>query len=246
MSKLADDISRWLAQQVKATGTAGIVVGVSGGLDSAVVLNLAVNAGVEVLGVMLPCDSSPEETRLAHQVVQAAEAESILVDLTPLWEHFSSILGTESSLAGANLKARLRMATLYFLANERGALVVGTGNRCEVAVGYFTKHGDGGADVLPLAALYKSEVYELARELHVPTAVLERPPSAGLWPGQTDEEEMGITYEVLEEILRRIDAGQSLDGLDPSRVEQVQSMMARSAHKRAPPTVYRPEGRTLA
>jgi NAD+ synthase len=128
------------------------------------------------------------------------------------------------------------MATLYYLANARNCLVAGTGNKTEVMVGYFTKHGDNGVDMLPLGDLYKGQVWELAREIGVPQPVIDRPPTAGLWPGQTDEGEIGITYAVLDAILAALAKGQEPNA-DLSDVAQVRRMIAASAHKRALPPI---------
>jgi NAD+ synthase len=130
------------------------------------------------------------------------------------------------------------MTTLYLLAQARNYLVLGSGNRTEIAVGYFTKYGDGGVDLLPLGDLPKTQVWELARGLGVPAAVVDRPPSAGLWPGQTDEEEMGITYRTLDRVLDSIAAGDT-SSIDPDALDTVRGMMDRSEHKRGMPPVFR-------
>jgi NAD+ synthase len=131
------------------------------------------------------------------------------------------------------------MITLYYLAQSRHYLVLGSGNRTELQVGYFTKYGDGGADLLPLGTVSKTRVWELARELGVPPPVVERPPTAGLWPGQTDEGEMGITYRELDRVLAAIETGDTRD-VDPATLEKVEGMIARSAHKRALPPIFEP------
>jgi NAD+ synthase len=133
-------------------------------------------------------------------------------------------------IAGANLKPRLRMITLYYLANRLDYLVVGSGNRSEISVGYFTKYGDGGVDILPLGNLVKSQVRELAIHLGIPKEIVDKPPSAGLWAGQTDEEEMGISYEELD---RYLTTGRA----DEEVKKKVDTMMAGSAHKRATPAI---------
>ena len=140
-------------------------------------------------------------------------------------------------MAVANLKARLRMVTLYYLANDRNYLVAGTGNRSEIMIGYFTKYGDGGVDLEPLGELYKWEVRRLARHVGVPREVVERPPTAGLWPGQTDEAEIGLTYEQLDEALAAIERG-ATDGIEPAVLARVERMIERSAHKRQMPPTY--------
>ena len=137
-------------------------------------------------------------------------------------------------MARANLKPRLRMSTLYYLAQARGYLVAGTGNRPELMVGFFTKYGDGGVDLEPLGELYKHEVRELARALGVPQQIVERTPSPGLWPGQTDEGEMGITYAEIDAILAAWDTDREPD-LPAGSIAMVKGMVARSAHKRALP-----------
>ena len=132
----------------------------------------------------------------------------------------------------ANVKPRLRMTTLYLLANSLGYLVAGTGNRSELSIGYFTKHGDGAADLLPIGHLVKSEVRALARELNVPGAIIERTPSAGLWIGQSDEEEMGFTYAQLE---RYLDEGPQ--GVSPAIAMKIERLIRSSEHKRALPPI---------
>jgi NAD+ synthase len=157
------------------------------------------------------------------------------VDLGPTYDALLAALPPDASdMAKANLKPRLRMTSLYALAQTRNYLVAGTGNRSELMVGYFTKYGDGGVDVEPLGGLYKRQVYQLARELGVPQPILDRPPSAGLWVGQTDEGEMGITYNELDAVLAAIDADEA-DEVEPKLLSKVQRMMAATAHKRAMP-----------
>jgi NAD+ synthase len=171
-------------------------------------------------------------------VADAFGIPTITVDLTGTFEALITALPpTHVALAAANLKPRLRMVTLYYLAAAHGYLVVGSGNRAEIAVGYFTKYGDGGADILPLAGLLKGQVRTLAAELGVPQIVIDRPPTAGLWPGQTDEGEMGITYRELDHALASIEAGRPED-VDPSVLIKVQTMRAKSAHKRMMPPAF--------
>jgi NAD+ synthase len=133
-------------------------------------------------------------------------------------------------LAQANIKARLRMTTLYYFANRFKYLVVGSGNRDELAVGYFTKYGDGGVDILPLGNLLKGQVKELAKFLAVPEPIINKPPSAGLWEGQTDEEELGFSYDELDLYLASGEASAALK-------KRIESMLAATQHKRQPPPV---------
>jgi NAD+ synthase len=152
-----------------------------------------------------------------------------------------AIIEQRRRLALANIKPRLRMTTLYYLANRYNGLVVGTGNKTELSIGYFTKYGDGGVDILPLGDLDKTTVRALARQLGVPEPVITKAPSAGLWEGQTDEGEIGITYEELDRALAAIAAGES-DSLAPRTVERVASLAAASEHKRRPAPMFRRGG----
>jgi NAD+ synthase len=235
---IADTIAAWLRDYAAGAGARGYVLGLSGGIDSACTAGLCRRAvGENVLAAILPCHSLPEDAEMAHLVARTFGLQTVTVDLGPAYDALVAALppGT-SDMARANLKPRLRMAAWYALAQTRGYLVAGTGNRSEIAVGYYTKYGDGGVDVEPLGDLYKGEVRALARELGVPQPVIDRPPSAGLWAGQTDEGEMGITYADLDATLAAIEAGQTA-GVDPALLDKVRRMMAASAHKRAMPPV---------
>ena len=237
---LADRISAWMAAQVRQAGAQGLVVGLSGGVDSAVVAVLGQRAvGDDLLGVLMPCHSLPEDGELAGLLARTFGLPTLTVDLTPVYDSLLASLPPGSALARANLKPRLRMTTLYYLANERNYLVAGTGNRSELMMGYFTKYGDSGVDMLPLGGLLKTQVWELARALGVPEAIVNRAPSAGLWPGQTDEGEMGITYAVLDRTLLALERGDT-DEIDPVTLMKVQDKIARSAHKRALPPIFQP------
>jgi len=234
---IADRIGGWMRDQVNAAGMRGIVLGLSGGVDSAVVAGLASRAlGENVLGVLMPCHSQPVDAEYAHLVADTFHIKTVTVDLGPIYDAFVAALPEGPDLAQANLKPRLRMATLYYMANARGYLVAGAGNKSELMAGYFTKYGDGGADILPLGDLYKGQVWALAREIGVPQPVIGRPPTAGLWPGQTDEGEMGITYAALDAILAALAEGQEPKA-DPGDVNRVRRMVAASAHKRALPPI---------
>jgi len=239
---VADRISTWIAEQVRLAEAKGAVLGLSGGVDSSLAAVLAKRAlGDRVLGLLMPCHSDPQDLAHAQWVAETFHIRTELVDLTLVFDAFLAVLPVAvppqgDRLAQANLKARLRMATLYYHANLHNYLVVGTSNRSELAVGYFSKFGDGGADILPLGGLLKGQVRELAREVGIPQPIIEKPPSGGLWPGQTDEGEMGITYREIDEALQALETG------EPHRVPaealaQVQRMMDHSAHKRAMPPI---------
>ncbi|MFN3966799.1 MAG: NAD(+) synthase, partial [Endomicrobiia bacterium] len=129
-------------------------------------------------------------------------------------------------IARGNLKPRLRMLVLYYFANKLNYLVAGTGNKSEIMMGYFTKYGDGGVDILPIGDLLKKDVIQLARKLEIPERIINKKPSAGLWPGQTDEEEMGITYKKLDKILE-----------SKSKNSKIENIIKKTEHKRKPPEI---------
>lgn len=239
---LADDIASWIAGHVRGAGMNGAVVGLSGGIDSAVVSGLCARAlGVDnVLGIIMPIDSNPNDAAHGAETARAWGIEHRTIDLSGAYDALTSVLPPGSDLAYANIKPRLRMIALYHHANTLGRMVIGTGNRSELMAGYYTKYGDGGTDLLPLAGLYKWQVRDLAREIGVPQSIIEKPPSAGLWLGQTDEQEMGISYADLDRALAAIDAGEEA-AIEASMLARVQSMMRASEHKRHLPPIYQSE-----
>ena len=237
---LAASIATWMRDYAAQAGAEGYVVGLSGGIDSAVTAALAVRAmgAGRVLGVLLPCHSQPEDAAFAQMVAQALGLQPIIIDLSAAYDALMALLPeSRSEMARANVKPRLRMTTLYYLGQSRSYLVAGTGNKPEMMVGYFTKYGDGGVDIEPLGELYKHEVRALARILDVPEPVISRPPTAGLWPGQTDEGELGITYDELDAILAA-DAAGDAPSASTATVARVRRMIAASAHKRAMPPTF--------
>lgn len=238
---VADDIANWIAGQISDAGQTGAVVGLSGGIDSAVVSGLCARAvGADnVLGLIMPCHSASADVEDGELIAETWGIPSLLVDLSPFYDAFIATLPPGNQMANANLKPRLRMITLYHHANTLGRLVVGTGNRSELMIGYYTKYGDGGVDLLPIAGLYKHQVRDLAREIGVPQRIIDRKPSAGLWEGQTDEDEMGISYEQLDQALDAIDRGDTSD-VDPEVLTKVQGMVAGSAHKRRLAPIFTP------
>jgi NAD+ synthase len=247
---VAAAICDWLQKSVKSAGCNGIVFGLSGGLDSAVVAGLGMRALPNgCLGVIMPCHSDPQDVEDAEAVARSFGLPTITCDLGPVYDkHLASlqkllapyvadrgthpVFETDSKIqmAEANLKPRLRMTALYYYANILGYLVVGTTNRSELTVGYFTKHGDGGSDLLPLGELVKTHVRELAEYLGVPRSIIDKPPTAGLWEGQTDEGEMGISYPELDRYI--------LTGEAPDRVrERVEALNRSAQHKFVRPPI---------
>lgn len=227
----------WLREKVAESGTKGILVGLSGGIDSSVVAHLIQRAFPKnALGVILPCKSSDSDAVDGELAAKVASLKHLTIDLTQthevlLKEIESQMIGFETEnhrLTDANLRARLRMSTLYGIANNLNYLVAGTDNAAEIVTGYFTKYGDGGVDILPLANLTKREVFEWGRILGVPESVLNRAPSAGLWEGQTDESEMGTTYEMIDDYVE----GKEIPQNDRTIIE---NLYRRSEHKRNMP-----------
>ncbi|MFD1736054.1 NAD(+) synthase [Bacillus salitolerans] len=244
MEHKIEKLVEWLRLKVKEAGSNGAIVGISGGLDSAVVTHLIKRAfPTNSLGLIMPCKSNPKDQEDALKVVNSSGIDHLLIDLTEAHQTLFTQLertlterGTwndkASKLGDANTRARLRMTTLYAVANNFGYLVVGTDNAAEWHTGYFTKYGDGGVDLVPLVHLTKGEVREMAKELGVPTDLITKAPSAGLWEGQTDEDEMGTTYDMIDQYL----IGQPIPDKDRLIIERLHNQ---SHHKRelaaAPP-----------
>lgn len=253
--ELTTEIVAWLRAQLDASGAHGFVLGVSGGIDSAVVCALCARAASpdRVLGAAMPSHSNPDDAASADLVAKTFGVSLVSVDLTPVTDAFEAAMPADPLLArvaergeiddrvrllaDANVKPRMRMTTLYYLANLTNSLVAGTGNKSEASIGYFTKYGDGGVDLLPIVDLYKFEVRAVARELGVPQSVIERAPSAGLWPGQTDEGEIGLSYDQLDAALIAIAAGDTA-GVAPDVVQRLERMNAQSEHKRRPISAF--------
>jgi NAD+ synthase len=231
-------IVNWLKGQVRQAKAKGIVLGLSGGIDSCLVACLAKEAlGKErVLALILPCHSQKQDLDDARFFARERGIKTKTVDLSPIYDSLMKILPSGKALAKANLKPRLRMLVLYYFANTLNYLVCGTGNKSELAVGYFTKFGDGAVDILPIADLWKGQVRALAREYEITERIIAKPPTAGLWPGQTDEGEMGITYPELDDILGRLERKQR-QVLPRDKVKMVKAMMGRSRHKRRGPRI---------
>lgn len=256
---LANQVSEWLKARLDDSGARTFVLGLSGGIDSAVVCGLAARGvGAErVLGVIMPSASNPDDAVQAARVASAFGVKTLTVDLTSLAQTFHAAMPTEVALdalrilpsgegdvdarrqlATANVRPRLRMTTLYYVANLVKGMVLGTGNKSEAMIGYFTKYGDGGVDLFPIIDLYKFEVRAVAAHIGVPQSVIDRPPSAGLWQGQTDESEIGLTYAQLDEALVAIERGET-EGIAPDVLEKIRSMNAVSEHKRQSVPAFR-------
>lgn len=222
------------------------VVGLSGGVDSSLVAKLCVDAlgPKHTLGVGLPeKDSPPEDLTDAKSLAKELGISFQIVDITPMVESFRQALKVKDRKALGNIKARARMIVLYDVAARNDGLVLGTGNKSEVCTQYFTKWGDGAVDLLPIGDLYKTQVWQMARHLGLPKTIVEKRPSAGLWKGQTDEGELGISYPDLDSILLGLEMElppeeiASRTGLDLGKVERIEAMVRAGAHKRKMPPI---------
>lgn len=232
--KYFDYLVEWIKDCVRQAGMSGVVVGVSGGVDSAVVAKLAREAfPEESLGVSINLNNFPNQQKHAREVISNVGIKHISLSLSEiyssLWKRVDSVTTLKSNdLAKANMKPRLRMTVLYYIAAKYNYLVLGTDNADEIHLGYFTKHGDGGVDIMPLANLNKSQVRRLAMLVNFSDEVANQVPSADLWINQTDETEMGVTYNEVDSYLN----GDSIDPISETRIKELHE---KSEHKRSLP-----------
>lgn len=249
LEKRIDTAVKWLRECVEKAGAKGLVVGISGGVDSAVVAGLCKRAFPDdSIGLIMPANSNPADREDALLVAKTHDLKVIEVDLSE--PHQLILRGVKDALQGqgysfeerltqGNLKARIRMATLYTVANALNYLVAGTDNAPESYTGYFTKYGDGGVDILPIQSLTKTEVRAWAAKLGLPESIVNRVPTAGLWPGQTDEAEMGITYDAIDRYLVGEKVPEDL-------VQKIEKLHRQSEHKRQlPPWLELPKLKNL-
>lgn len=248
-------IVRFLQDHLKRSGADGFVVGISGGLDSAVTAALCVRAvGVDrVFGIRMPHqESDPDDAAFGESICNHLKIPATIRDITPIVSGVEDTLGhVPSPHVHGNAKARARMMVLYAEAQSRNFLVCGTGNKSELLVGYFTKYGDGGVDLEPIGDLYKTQVVTLARHLGLPEDQVIRTPTAGLQPGQTDEEDLGMSYGELDSVLKCMEMNTPAtdiprrSGVDAAHVARVEHMVRRSEHKRHAPLVPKIGSRTV-
>ncbi|SDL19100.1 NAD(+) synthase [Halarsenatibacter silvermanii] len=233
--EIAANLCSWIVDRVEDAGKSGGVLGLSGGLDSAVTAALIQRVFPEnSLAVIMPCGSSADSIEDAELVAKKIGINVKKLQLDEVYDNLLFKLRKlepgEDRLASANIKPRLRMTSLYYLAARRDALVIGTDNWSELTTGYFTKHGDGGVDIAPLGRLVKNEIRVLARHLGIPERIIEKKPTAGLWQDQSDEKEMGFSYKTLD---RYILTGEA----EPELEERIKKMKDSTRHKIEPPPV---------
>jgi len=240
-----EHIVEFIREQASAAGTDRAVIGLSGGIDSTTTAHLVVEAlGVDsVHGLIMPSTVNREANMSdAERVARDLGIGHDVIEIEPIAEAFYDAYpeGADDRVAAGNVRVRIRAVLNYFVANHENALVLGTGNRSEALVGYFTKYGDGAVDCLPIGNLYKQQVRQLARHLGVPEDLVTKTPSAGMWVGQTDEGELGIDYDTLDAILAlAVDGGvptskaaEVLEGVSEDEIEYVHGLYEASAHKR--------------
>lgn len=245
----------FLRNEIGRAGFEKGVVGVSGGLDSAVVLLLAVRAlgAQNVLAMRLPYrESSPSSLEDGAAVIASAGCASETIDITPLVDTFAAATDCSDTARLGNAMARARMSVLYDRALRDRALVIGTSNKTELLLGYSTRWGDSAFDLDPIGDLYKAQVRALAQQLGVPPPILAKPPSADLWPGQTDEQELALTYDEADRVLwYLVDARGSAEaaaratGVDPAVVQRIRQRVQRFQFKRSLPLICKLHPRTV-
>jgi len=241
-----DKIVEFIKRQMESAGLARAVLGVSGGIDSAVMAAiLSCAMGKKAIFVWMPfvraCPFGGNVAKL--EAAFKFKAQKIFLD--KVLQTFGKALPRGNNLVYGNLKPRLRMATLYYFANLKKAMVVGTTNRTELEIGYFTKYGDGGVDIEPIADLFKSEIYAMAERLKIPSDIMEVAPTAALWPGQTDEKELGLDYFQLDTALKLMAQGIipekvcELANIDDKKMAKILARKEKNAHKLSMPPILK-------
>ncbi|MGE5265721.1 MAG: NAD+ synthase [Acidobacteriota bacterium] len=244
----------FIRTEVTRVGFSRVIVGLSGGIDSALVAFLAAEAlqPDNVLAVMMPYRTSNPESRAdAELVVKQLGIQSRVVEITPMVEPYLTMHVGDNARRRGNVMARMRMIVVYDLSEEFHGLVIGTSNKTEALLGYTTQFGDNAAAIQPITDLYKAQVRQLAREVGVPQRIIDKAPSADLWQGQTDEGELGFTYDEADAILyhlvderRRVDEVVAL-GFPARVVNRIVDLVQRNQFKRVPPIVAKISARTI-
>jgi len=248
-------VRSFIAHVVEESGRRGVVLGLSGGLDSALVAKLCADAigPKRVLGMALPEGPGGQDRKDAEAWAKELGIGFRVLDIKRIVGTLEGSLAASRAprIARGNIRARARMIVLYYVANTEGRLVIGTGNKSEILTGYFTVAGDGACDFLPIGDLYKTQVREMARHLGLPPRIVDQTPTAGLWKGQTDEGELGITYDELDRILLGIELQLEPEAIAEKasvpidRVRHVEDLVASGVHKRKMPLIPKLGVRTI-
>ena len=251
LKTLSEDISNWILNYANINNISTLVVGVSGGIDSAVTSTLCAKTGLTTLVVNMPIHQNDSEYNLSNQHMMWLTSnwdnvESHVINLSETFDTLKNELSKKevSDIAMANTRARIRMAALYSLAGSNNGIVVGTGNKIEdFGVGFFTKYGDGGVDISPIADLYKSEVYQLAEFLGIIQEIQDAAPTDGLWSdGRTDEDQIGATYDELEWAMNEIEKPSAEKELNERLAEVMRiylKLNSMNSHKMNPIPIFK-------
>ena len=246
MKNLSIEISNWLKEYSKSNGNLGFIVGISGGIDSATVSTLCALTGIKTIVISMPIHQRSDELNRANShidwlVKNFTNVEKIEVDLTNTFETFKSTLSTTEHLSLANLRSRIRMCTLYHFATINNSVVVGTGNKIEdFGIGFFTKYGDGGVDISPIADLTKTEVRNLGKEIGVIDEIIKAKPTDGLWEdGRCDEDQIGASYEELEWAMEFKGNIKNLNERQLEVLEIYQTLNSKNQHKMLPIPIFK-------
>jgi NAD+ synthase len=247
-AKIQSEIESFLRESLSKAGASGLVFGLSGGIDSAVVAHICAKSFKEnSLALLLPDSrvSPKEETEDALQIVDKLGLDYKLIDISLIHSQFANVLEPEEKSLG-NLRARIRATLLYYHANLKNYLVIGSSDRSEQLIGYFTKFGDGSADVLPIASLYKTQIRLLARYLGVKESIIQKKSSPHLWKGHIAEDEIGVSYEEIDSILYCMtdknmppDDIQKATQIDMDKIKKIHQLYKKSEHKRIMPSRIR-------
>ena len=245
---LQDRITTWIRNYAQQSGMTSLVIGISGGIDSAVVSALCARTGMNTVAVSMPIRQRPDlhDLSMRQGAWLANNFDNVrheIIDLTSTFNEFENRLATYPNELGlANSRSRLRMVTLYQIAQSSQGIVVGTGNKVEdFGVGFYTKYGDGGVDISPIADCYKTEVWQMGRELGILEDIINAAPTDGLWDdGRTDEDQLGLTYADLEMAMQVDEAGMTIyDPTIQDIVEKYRTIRSRSLHKMNPIPIFK-------
>lgn len=254
-SVISEYIIRRISEYISESGKNGGIIGLSGGIDSSVTTILLSKATQNYFILLMPSSSTPQkDMEDAKKIINMIGANNKykIINIDPILESFKNEIKTNDKLVLGNIKARIRMVLLYAYAQIMNYLVIGTGDKSELLLGYFTKYGDGGVDILPIGDLYKTQVRELGRYLGLPEDIVTKPSSPALWEGQTAEGELGVSYDIIDAVLYlRVEKMMDINSIakelqiDAEIVSKIDRMIKTSQHKRLPPEIFRLSGRAI-